>query len=521
MAWLIGTPAPVLSPLSVAPAFVIQSEQIDQVLRIEWRHKSADLEAKTLTFTGGVKAYYGPTVLTAEKLTLYMKDGEERGVAEGDVRIDDPDGMILAQRFEFNWALGTGNAQDVEVHVDRLVVKAESIDVMPDAWTLKNIVAMPCPDEPGRITISGDSAVVRPGKSGVVRRIALNVFGKKVLSLPKHTFSLDSRSQGISMPSLSVRPGTGVGVTWSSDIPVAADTFVSGSFSSFTGRRPRTDFMLSQDLLKGGSERSVRPGSELGDPFSDSYLDNVLVKSPESEHKRLSARVFTAGIGSAWNLSSGGSLGGGGISKPWDIAVEMGGTVGPLATTAQIRYQRIGENGGGYRNRAVVSSTVGIPAYSVNSQLSTLARFDARMYLGNEKFGWMRGTAGLLWKPAKELQIAVGRTFTVDTGTPSFSFDDLDRKHTWITRADLELGPRKLSVIGKYDSERSTLYDREVFLSQVAGCFELYLLYRQEPRRFGIGFQFRAFDVFERLKSRDIQRKEKTPKAPHLTVIGG
>lgn len=520
MAWFFGTPVHHIQPPSAAPSVVIQSEQIDSVLRIEWRHKVADLESQTLTFSGGVKAYYGPTTLTAQSLTLYMKEGEERGIAEGSVMIDDPDGMILADRFEFSWREGTGSAQNVEVHIDRLVVKAAAIDVKPEAWTLTKLTALPCPDEPGRIAVTGDTAVIRPGKGGTVKRISFSLFGRRVLTLPRHSFSLDSRSAGIGLPSLSYRPGSGVGVTWSSDLPVGPDTFVSGSFSSFSGRRPRTDFMISQDLLKGGSERSVRPGSELGDPFSDSYVDNVSVRSLDSERKRMASRSLTIGAGSAWNLSSGGSQGGGGISKPWDIALEAGGEIGSFAATGQIRYQRIGENGGSYRNRAIFSGTLSPPPYPISGQLSTLTRLDGRYYSGNERFGWLRGTAGLSWAPSSEARLTLARTFTVETGTPAFSFDDLDRRHSWIARADLNVGPRKIALIAKYDSEKSSLYDREVYFSQVAGCFEIYLLYRQEPRRFGIGFQFRAFDVFERLKERSVHRKEKTPEASHLVQIG-
>ncbi len=499
---------------------MIQSEQIDQVLRIEWRHKVADLEAQTLTFSGGVKAYYGPTTLSCDTLVLSMKEGAECGLAEGNVLIEDPEGMIRAKRFEFEWVLRTGRAQDVEVHIERLVIKAQSIDVKPDLWTLNKISAFPCPDEPGRITITGDSATIRPGKGGVIRRVTLGLFGRNLLTLPKHSFSLDKRAAGFEWPTLSYRPGSGVGVTWSSDIPVMRDTFLSGSFSGFPDRRPRTDFMLSHDLLPAKSERPVRPGSELGDPFSDSYMDNVSVDSPAAEFKRLSASIFTVGIGTAWNLSAGGSQSGGSISKPWDLAVEAGGNVGGFALIGQARVQRIGQTGGEYQTRAVYSGTLGFPEWSIAPTLSSLARIDGRYFMGNEHFGWLRGIAGLSWTPSDAVRLSVGRGFSVQTGTPGYDFDDLNRRNTWQARADLSIGPTSISLLGKYDTDRSSLFDREVYIRQLAGCFELYMIYRQEPRRFGIGFQFRSLDIFERLKERDLQRQEKAPKAPHLVMIG-
>lgn len=519
MSWFYDVPIQPLIAPSVSPSVAIHSEQIDQTLKVEWRHKVADLENQTLTFSGGVKAYYRETVLSAQSLTLHLKPGEEKGIADGNVLIEDPEGMIKAKHFEFSWTLKTGFAQDVEVHVERLVVMAASIDVKPDVWTLSKATALPCPEEPGRIRITSESVLVYPGKNGVAKKVSLNVFGNKIITLPRHSFSLDKRTAGITWPSLSYRRGTGVGVTWSSDLEVARNTFASGSFSAFSGRRPRTDFMLSQDLLKSGSERAIRPASELGDPFSDSFLDNVLVKTPEDEHGSLASRVFTAGIGSSWNLNPRGSVGGGSISKPWDIAIEAGGLLGSFAVVGQVRYERIGVNGGPYIQRAVASTAVGLPSYTVAPKLSTLARVDARYYSGEGNFGWARGTAGLTWSPNNQVRLSAARTFTVDTGTPYFAFDDLERRHSWLGRLDLNLGPTKISVLGKYDSKTRSLFDREIYFSQIAGCFEPYIFYRQDPRRFGFGFRLRSFDVLERLKNRDLQKQEKVPKAPHLIVI--
>src|SRR5688500_12299785 len=71
-----------------------QVRQIDETLIIEFKRQVTTLDPRVATFHDGVTATYDVTVVTADRLIIYLD--EKRGEAIGNVVLTDPAGRVTA-----------------------------------------------------------------------------------------------------------------------------------------------------------------------------------------------------------------------------------------------------------------------------------------------------------------------------------------------------------------------------------------------------------------------------------------
>lgn len=480
----------------------VQKTAVDQLLEIEWRTQTVFLEEQKVVFGGGVKATYGVTTLTADTLTVYTAPEGQRGVAEGNVHVVDPEGTIDANKIDFNWVTHTGEAERVRVQSGEMQMEAQHLSVQPDRWLLTNVKVLECGFAGGMVGIWSPSVLIEPGKQTTARRVEVSLFGHKVVTLRRHNVSLDRKSEGFKLPSVSVRRGRGMGVTWQHGVPLTNSTYTDFRFASFPERRPSATLNISRSLINPDRVRALlTPRSDLAELFNFGYLENINVGSPESEREYLSHDRLTLGLGSVLNAGVTGQTGRDSLNKPWDVVLEGGGTPGGFATLNQFHVQRMDQTGKEVQTRSQLISTVQTPSWRLGTKWDASVRADAR-YFWNEggEASWGRLQAQTNWIAAPWLRLGAGYSLGANRGEFAFDFDRLPRTRVAHIRGDFFLGPTLFNALGKYDPVRKDWFDFEFALSHRMGCFEPYVVWRKSPSTVSFGLRIKVFEAFDRLK---------------------
>jgi len=109
--------------------------------------------------------------------------------------------------------------------------------------------------------------------------------------------------------------------------------------------------------------------------------------------------------------------------------------------------------------------------------------------------------------------LALGAAYVAasEAGRPDFLADRLVSKHAVHLRADLNLGPTKISYLAKFDNDRNKWYDREYSISQVVGCIEPYVVKREFPNDYAVGIRLRLGDFLGILQRREQVRTKPVP----------
>ena len=495
----------------------IRQDVVDEKLVIEWKSKTAYLPESKVVFGGGVKATYGVTVLTAETLTIFYGQDGNKGIAEGNVHIDDPEGDIKASRLQFDWVNRTGEADNVTVDVYPMLMTAQNLKVQPGRWELTNVKIMECGLKPAIYSMWSPSVIIRPGQSTIAKQLSIAILGQKIATLRRHEISLDRKSEGVRLPSVSIRRGAGLGVTWQNGVPLTNSTYTDFRFSAFPRRRPSASLTISRSFLDPDNVQALlTPRSDLSELFNYGYLENINVAAPANEREYLSKERATLSFGSVLNAGVTGRSNRDSISKPWEITAELGGPMGGLPQLHQIRVQDIRQIGREPVTRAVAVSTIKSPVLHVLPELDAGLRADGRWFLslGGKSSGWGRIIGELDWRPADFIHLGAGLALGSNVGDFEFEFDPLPRERTFHVRADLKLGPTRINVLQKFDLRGKDWYDLEFAIYQVAGCFEPYYIYRRTPGTTSFGVRFRVFEAFDRLRDRVPKRTRSNRPKP-------
>ncbi|HRK22433.1 MAG TPA: hypothetical protein PLX06_11515, partial [Fimbriimonadaceae bacterium] len=342
------------------------------------------------------------------------------------------------------------------------------------------------------------------GKSSTARRINVKMLGIKVATLRRHEVSLSRRSEGLRLPSISLRRGSGLGVSWQAGVPLTNSTYTDFRLTSFPERRPSATLNISRSLVPPDKvETLITPRSDLSELFNYGYMENINVANPDNARRYLSHERVTVGIGSVLNAGVTGRTGRDSVTKPWDIVVEAGGAPSGFSQLHQVRLQSIRQSGGDDQTRAVVISTVQSPRQILGKNIFAVGRLDGRVYFNESgRSQWGRAIGEVIWQPDPRLRLGAAYAVGANDGESAFVFDRLKNTRAVHLRTDFLLGPTTLNLLGKYDPTRGDWFDFELALTQVAGSFEPYYVYRKEAGTSTFGVRFRIFDVFDRLKDR-------------------
>jgi hypothetical protein len=475
---------------------------------------------RTFEYSDGVEAIYEPTVIRADHLILHEEvSGRRWGEAFGNVRLDDPEGNMTATRMVFDWTNRTGSAENVQLEMGGMSIKARHIDIVPDKWDLTDVEATSCGRE--RVPfykVRTPHLTLRPGRQAIAQRPRLSILGHQLVTLPTQRVSLDRRNPGLRMPSVGYKAGQGIGVSWFSGFLLDDQTSLTGSFGFFPKSYPGFNVQLAHTFLPiEKSTAAIPPRSELTERFSWSYMDDIHVTQPLSEENFLRASRNSVALTSVWNTGSTARDVDQRYSKALELSYEYGSKFGSFGSLSQARVHLIREGGGPFHARSVVQSALSVPNVKLLKNLYTRIRFDGSAFLGATAFGWGRAQVGLQYQSGTLFTAGVAYIASASGGDPLFRIDELFSKNAVHARADLNLGPTKISYLAKYDTDRKLLYDREYQIRQVVGCIEPFVVYRKFPSEYAFGFRLRADDFFSAIERRKVRRTK--PVGP--TVISG
>lgn len=483
-------------------------ERVDDTLTVVWKRKSVDMERQVATFSDGVQITYGVTTVHADRLVLHMAEEERFGVADGNVRLIDPDGTIDARNLKFDWRQGTGEASGVLVRALDVVIMAESMSITPDRWELIKAVGMPCEGSPAPIKLASPRVVIYPGRRARIEKPRISIYGVNLPTLPTASMTLDRRVVGLTTPSITEKRGQGLGVSWKSGFLLDDSTGLTASFLSFPRSFPSYSLEVARSSVPPtASTGLISPASDMEERFRFGYFENISVPEPDSELRRRNSPRHTVSIGSYWGIEPVARSTSPTFNKPLEVSLERGTSLGDFKGVIQLRAQQVQETFGKKVERGSVSLSVGPPRIEVARNLSGLVRFDAYTASSvGQTFGWGQAQVGLVATPVKGLRIGAAYHDSLEVGTPHFASDSLFSPRGWIFRTDVLAGPRKFSYLAKWDSSSNQWIDREYQASQVMDCFEAYILFRENPSEYRFGIRMRIDRFLNALQRREVKR---------------
>jgi hypothetical protein len=497
---------PPAMPLEAPQAAHVQKIDVD--LTVYWHRQTITASPRALIFEDRVEADYAGTKLYCDKLTLYLEEGHKHGLAEGNVRLVDPDGTLDASRIFFDWVGRTGSGEDVAVHSHGVMMRAQHVIIQQKIWTAENIYATPCDGEGTPLfEIHAPRAVISPGGDATLFRPRIYVLGHHVFNMKQYQVSQTRRGAGQSLPSVSYSKSGGFSAGIQPNYQIDDQTLVASGFHVGQHQKPSRDILLSRSLLPvSTAPGGFIPRSDLDERFSFSYFENVYVKTPQQETAYLSGRRLSLSLGTTFNEGAAARRNSTALTKPLEAVLEGAGAAHGLAIFGQVRAQRIQEVDGPAQNRTVGYVSIAAPPLTLVPGLYTDIRADAADFLNRGgSYGWAHFQAGLVARPSRALRIGAAWMNAAEWGEPAFESDRLFSMHSVHVRGDLLLGPTKLSVLSKYDLRGRRWFDNEFEISQAIRCVEPYFVYRQFPRGFSFGLRVRLDNLYEALRRR--QRK--------------
>ncbi len=495
-----------------APHF---SERVDDELSVTCSRQSYDAETGLMTYEGPVRATYGPTIIESDRLVIDTIKHE--GTAEGTVRLTDPEGSIIGNRIWFNWRDKTGRADQVEIVLGKTRMKASHIDIGQTEWVLENLWLTSCGERVPEIAFSARKVIARPGSRARIYVPGLELFGRRVITGPRLSLSLSPRHSGIRLPLPTFRRGNGFGLNWETAYAVSDSSVISGRLQSFPRTYPTSKLFYSISFLpKDEDNVAIEPRTELVERLSESHVDNITARDPYKEFRLLSEKRRNLAVGIVANEEAlARQRDSRAVGKQFEGLVELGGPIGPFAGLGQFRYESIREAiRTPFRKRFEMNGTLHSGFWPLALGVQGYGRLDGFGTFGyGDRYGFVRGAAGVLFQPTKEFQADLAYARTTSAGNPMLGIDAPYSTHEFTARFDLFVGPITVSSIDKYDWNRRRWYDHETAVSLISGCFEPFVSVRQTPREYRIGLRFRVDDIAARLRRRDLTRK-KPPEAP-------
>ena len=513
----LGWTLPPLPP-SLPTQATTQKAAVPDELQVTGKVQEFDPVRQILTYTDGVAAKFGPTLVFADRLEIHNAPDDQYAIVRGNVRIEDPEGLVKARSAVIWFGPKRGPdgqiavADHVEVDIAGVRVKAESASIGPERWEFWNVEGTNCLRPIPLYTVRSKKVVIIPGKSGTAQSPRIKILGKDIGSIPTRRFSLDKRAPGLEMPSLNF-DGKQFGLRWRSGLLINDQSLILGGFSSVDGDYPAYSLVYAHTFLPASvSTSQMVARNELNERFTFSYFDNIRVGSLNTTRSHTHNLRHSITAQSIWNTSSAGRTERENFSKAIDVVYERSGPVGGLGTNFQLRGQSIRRGGEPFVERALFAGSLQAPSVQLGRGLQTDIRLDAFGITGERNtFGWLRGQAGLVYQPVQQLTLGAAYISASEGGTPDFLADRLVSKNAIHLRGDLNLGPTKISYLAKFDMDRNKWYDREYTISQVIGCFEPFIVRREFPSDYAFGVRFRLGDFFDILERRKPARTKPVP----------
>lgn len=481
-----------------------QTIQFDREFRAEAPSIQEDLEEGKTKLSGGVIAWYGTTTIRCENLVIDRIN--ETAVATGSVSVEDPLGSIKSQSFQIDWSEGakTGTANNVELQIGYVQISSQSVSTTPNLWVLNNAVFTLEDTDGKRNRLIAETVQITPGKRGVAKRVFVYVLGQRIGPFGSLDFNLDNRVSGFKLPSITSRPGVGLGISWDSSFLIGKQSAIGGNLSIFPRITPSYSLSYTSTTLNTTENATkLEVQDDLGERFRDGWFNNIGIGKPEDDWISTGEprRNFT--VKSSWNTGTSARIpNGSSVSKAIDFGYEWSDKteIGNLRMVGHLQRVRE-ESGAAWIDRSVISSTLAFPVIELGNSLKFHSRFDFTNFLSpKNNYGFGRIEIGLVTPKIGGFRFGGAWVGGQEYGTPDFDFDRLVLKNGVLLRADYLHGPYTLRYLAKYDLDRGYWLDREWEVALAAGPFEPYILRREFPQDYRFGIRFRLDDFVQRLQ---------------------
>ncbi len=455
-------------------------------------------EAATLTAgtpTEGTPTQRPPVSVAVGDRTVTLET--EQGFAFGNVRILDPDGTVNADSFLFRWSEGarSGVAENVTLQIGPTQIRGSRIEYSPEKTTLYDASGTACRRTIPFLAARSRQVDIIPGRSATVQRPQFQLFGQRLPALPTNiAFSLDPRAENLRIPRPSFG-GAGVGVTGGGSQLLNPQTVVGYNLVVFPEDRPRYGFHFHRtDLAPEVPQGRLRPISDFDERFFYSWFTSVMAPQPQSEVDYLRLNRSSYGVATEVNVSARGRVPGGGLyTKLLEGVVERGGPLGPGGFQTQLRasvFQEGSESIGPRMNWTGDYAQI----LGTRGRLTTIGRLDSSLVAGKGLYGFAGGEIGGAYTAMPGVRFGASVFAYAQAGDSGYTLDRLRYPAGFSLRADANSAPTKLSLLFRFD-ERGRQFDREYRFSQVIGCLEPVITYREYPQAFQLGLRFRLDDV--------------------------
>lgn len=505
-AWLLVQTAALMA--IQAQAVTPKTMQLPGNVKVTYESGVYDITTDTWAFDSGVVVDYDVTEIRADHVDIDEKN--QHGSATGHVELDDPIARVRADKLEVWWAIDgqRGHAENAEVNLGSSHLKVKTLDIGPKLWVLQEVEITTSIAHPPWYEVHSPLLSVQPGKLGKLKKPTIYILGHRIVTVPDQTFNLDKRTEGVAMPGINYSRQYGLGASWGGGFLLDHRTDLNFSVGSFPDSRPGYGVTVSRSLLPDDKPITfLTPLSDFGERFFYGFLENIAIASPESEDRQLRSPRQTISVDSVWNQALFDRDSPNAFSKAIEGVYEVGGKSGPFGFISQARLQTINELGYPFITRLQLIESIGPPQIQITPTLHTLTRLDADVFLDSGAYEWVRGQAGLAFQPIPQFRLSAGAYYSGDAGNPQLPIDPLLSRDGYLARADLLMGPTKASYLIKHDPNLGW-YDHEYSISQVVGCFEPFLMYRESPSYYQLGLRLRLDNLTDLLTQRNFKRTQ-------------
>lgn len=487
--------APFFIPVGMLLQEGPQIVRVDEKLTVTAKH--VNYKRELLTFDDGVVAVYGVTTVYGDHLQVIAARSDSgvvvrKAIAKGHVRLVDPEGEVRAEEVEFDWIEETGKAKSAKLTLADMEVSASTIDIRKEELKLFDVAVSLCSGK--EVGLGFRELSVNRNGTGIGRGIRLAIAGRSAMALAHYRFSFrdDGNQSGLGRPKILLN-GKSAGVSWSPEAMVGPRTLIDGGISARQGRELSGKIYITQSLLpEKWAFRGPKSGSV--DPYSYGFMENISTRSIERELEYARKPRATISVGTAWNQGRYSDQVGG-ITKPFEAILEGSGPVGSWGLFGQARFQRVDVPGTSPLSRWEVLGSLSPPSAELTNTLKVFGRADFRSEIQpGEDYSWLRGQVGVSVRAAQGALLSVAYSRAADRGKPLFAFDKPTKDEALHLRGDFEFGPTKIAGLAKFEPGTRKPFSTEVYLSQIAGCLELFAIWKETPRTFSVGFKLRSLE---------------------------
>lgn len=509
--------------------FFRQQDKKPIKVEIMYSEAESDLENHIIIYRGKVIAKIGDSRLLTDTLIVRNGDKEDKPVeiseggqtfklnpqeafATGQVELIDPDGTLKAKNLWFTWnddkrksdAI-VGRADDVEAHVATLWIKAASM-----TQAKRNLTFLKAKVSAGSSTnpmygIDAEDVQVTPGERATAHSVSLSLFGVNLPRVPIMVFSLDPRANGVQLPRIGYRQGSGFGASWGGDYLLDDKSAVIGNFNIYPEVLPsyRVAYAQSRVPIEEAGINQFAISDSFEDRSNFSFLGSVYNPSQRSTYDRIRVKKDLFTISTWFNYESFGRVTDRktNYSKPVELAYEKGGPVGDWGYLTQIRGAKIQEVHGNSENRFTLQGSMFSPVQTIG-RTTFSTRLDGGFHTDSQSMGFLGGEAGLTYQLRDYLSISGGAYGYKTFGDPTFAGDNYISNQGYVIRGDWQGPSNSLSMLYRYDPQLGW-FDRQFRITQVIGSIEPVFVYRQAPRQYQLGIRFRLQDIAKKLQRRD------------------